>query len=87
MWTWYGEDLVRVPLFVTAPERATVTGTAPGTPGEHWPHPVQHVDILPTVAALAGVPAPDGLAGRDLLSHRRGDLPPVERFRWPMDRV
>jgi arylsulfatase A-like enzyme len=28
------------------------------------------------VTSLAGVPAPDGLPGRDLLSHLRGEVPP-----------
>jgi arylsulfatase A-like enzyme len=70
------EDLVRVPLFVTPPSGAGAAGVPRPTRGEHWSHPVQHVDLLPTVAALAGVPAPDDLPGRDLLSHLHGEAPP-----------
>lgn len=52
------EEQLRAPLLITGAGVA-----APATVDV----PVQHVDLLPTICALAGVPAPDGLAGRNLL--------------------
>src|SRR5262249_26586136 len=74
------EDLVRVPLFLTLPPvlRDTVAGGASG--GRRWAAPVQHVDLLPTLAALAGVPAPPGLAGHSLLDQLGGGVAPEERW-------
>jgi choline-sulfatase len=52
---------VKVPLFVRAP------GVAPGRSRQVC----NLVDIFPTLAGLAGLPAPDGLAGEDLFASRR----------------
>ncbi len=52
------DEVVRVPLLVKAP------GGARG--GTRVSAPVQHIDLLPTVLARAGVVAPAGLRGRDL---------------------
>jgi arylsulfatase A-like enzyme len=72
------EDLVRVPLcFTPAPSQ---TNAEPVHQGTRWAEPVQHVDILPTVAEVAGVRTPGGLPGRSLLGHLRGDVPPAERW-------
>jgi arylsulfatase A-like enzyme/Flp pilus assembly protein TadD len=35
--------------------------------GRRIPAPIQHIDLLPTLAAIAGVTPPDGLRGRSLL--------------------
>lgn len=51
------EESVRTPLIIAAP------GFAPGVA----PRPVEFVDIFPTVAALAKLPPPAGLAGRSLV--------------------
>lgn len=59
------EGATRIPLIVHAPKRF-----AP----RRVPQAVSQVDLLPTLAELAGAPvAPDaGLAGRSLLPHLRG---------------
>ncbi|TDJ70682.1 MAG: hypothetical protein E2O39_09705 [Planctomycetota bacterium] len=49
---------LHVPLIMRAP-RARDAGRRVGTI-------VQHVDLMPTLLSLAGVPLPDGLQGRDL---------------------
>lgn len=54
---------VRVPLFVKLP--------AGRGGGRRIADPVQHIDLLPTVAELAGLPAPAGLRGRSLVSSLR----------------
>lgn len=51
------EESVRTPLIIAAPGRAH--GAAP--------HPVEFVDLYPTLTELARVPAPVGLAGRSLV--------------------
>jgi uncharacterized sulfatase len=51
------EESIRAPLIITAPDN---------TPGAA-PLPVEFVDIYPTVAELAHLPAPAGLAGRSLV--------------------
>lgn len=48
------EGGIRVPLFMSWPGRI-----APGTRVEK---PVAHIDLMPTLAAAAGAPLPDGLA-------------------------
>jgi hypothetical protein len=45
---------------------------APGLDPARIDRPVATVDLAPTVAALAGIPAPDGLDGTDLLSGEGG---------------
>ncbi len=52
------DELLRVPLMIAGP------GIAPGRVTVQ----VQGVDVLPTVAALLGVPVPPGLPGQDLLA-------------------
>ena len=60
----YRESL-QVPLLIKLPfsERAGTTVAAP----------VALVDVLPTLLALAGIPAPEGLAGVSLLESRADD--------------
>ncbi len=62
------QSTIRVPLILSArglvPEGARVTV------------PVSLVDVLPTVLALAGVPAPRGIHGADLAPTLRGGRPP-----------
>lgn len=55
------DSVVRVPLIVAAP------GLASGVVANQ----VQHVDIVPTLLALAGAPAASGLPGHDLLTAAR----------------
>jgi arylsulfatase A-like enzyme len=51
------QELVRVPLLVLGP----------GIPaGVRTREPVSLVDLVPTISALLGIPAPDGVDGRDL---------------------
>lgn len=51
------EHLVRVPLVVAGP------GVPPGASVDEQ---VRHIDLLPTLADLAGIDAPDGIDGRSL---------------------
>ncbi|HEY7863490.1 MAG TPA: tetratricopeptide repeat protein, partial [Thermoanaerobaculia bacterium] len=53
------EATLRVPLVVWAPGRLTAGRSS---------EPARHVDIAPTLLALAGIPAPAGLSGASLLS-------------------
>jgi len=53
----------RVPLIVRIP----------GLPPRRIPYPVSHVDILPTIAHLAGVSIPIPLSGRSLLPLMAGE--------------
>jgi arylsulfatase A-like enzyme len=50
------EHLVRVPLIISGP----------GVPQAHVGSQVRHIDLLPTLAGIAGVPAPAGMDGRSL---------------------
>jgi arylsulfatase A-like enzyme len=54
------DEVMRVPLLVKLP------GGAGG--GTRRPEPVQHIDLMPTITALAKVEAPSGLRGRNLLA-------------------
>jgi arylsulfatase A-like enzyme len=68
------EATLRIPLIVRWPGRIE--------PGLRIARPVQNVDILPSVLAAAGVPAPPGLAGVNLLAEieaarERSGKPPV----------
>lgn len=54
------EGLVHVPLLVKYPGTDHRRGTEA--------NPVQLVDILPTVARIAGAPIPDGVQGQDVLA-------------------
>ena len=53
------EPSVRVPLIVWAPGRVP--------PGRHA-RPARGIDVAPTVLALAGLPVPEAMRGRDLLA-------------------
>jgi choline-sulfatase len=67
-----------VPLVFTPP--ASWLARTDTAPLAHWPDPVQHVDVLPTVADLAGIPVPGDLAGRSLRDHAAGRVPVAERW-------
>jgi arylsulfatase A-like enzyme len=72
-YTLHGE-VMRVPLIIKAP------GLAPGSDDL----PAQQTDILPTILALAGIEAPAGLPGHNLLSPRDANVPQfMERDRPP----
>lgn len=58
-------EAIRVPLLVKLPGRASA--------GQVVSRPVGLVDLFPTLAKLAGVSAPPGLSGTDLLAARTGD--------------
>ncbi|MBK7877361.1 MAG: sulfatase [Planctomycetes bacterium] len=69
LWTY--DTTVRVPFLVVA--------TGPGAEGlapRRVPDPVSMVDVLPTVAALAGFAAPEGLDGTSLVDAMRGGTLP-----------
>lgn len=67
------EVLLHVPLVIRPPG-----GLAEGAEIEAM---VQHVDLVPTLLTAAGLPARDGLAGRDLGPLLRGEtLPEVPSF-------
>lgn len=58
------ESVLRVPLLVKAP-------AGDGSPG-HVLTPVQHIDIVPTILALAKAPGGSSLRGRSLASALKG---------------
>ncbi len=64
------DEVIRVPWIVRLPGAQSA--------GRRVKDPVQHIDLLPTLAALGGLPAPAGLRGRDLsvAISGRGSLPP-----------
>jgi arylsulfatase A-like enzyme/predicted Zn-dependent protease len=64
------DETMHVPLVVKLPGGAER--------GRRVATPVQHIDIVPTVLELAGIPAPDGLRGRSLATMMRG-APQAER--------
>jgi choline-sulfatase len=61
------QELLHVPLIIRAP------GIVPA--GARIPRDVGLADVLPTALSAAGVAAPDGLEGIDLLPMARGALP------------
>jgi arylsulfatase A-like enzyme len=66
------EEMLRVPLLFNGP----------GLPaGRRVVEPVSLVDVVPTVLAQLGVPAPSELDGRDLAPLWRGEAPPQLRDR------
>jgi arylsulfatase A-like enzyme len=72
-YTLHGE-VMRVPLVIKGP------GIAPRTDDT----PAQQIDFLPTILGLAGIEAPAGLPGRNLLMPRSADVPQfIERDRPP----
>ncbi len=60
---WLYEEFVHVPLIAAGP------GVAPGL---RIGQPVSHVDLVPTLAELLGVPAPEGLQGSSLAALLEG---------------
>ena len=53
------DEITRIPLLVRWPGVVQ--------PGGVCPHPVSHIDLVPTVLAAAGLPLPEVLEGRELL--------------------
>lgn len=64
------EEVVRVPWLMKLPGHQSA--------GRRVAEPIQHIDLLPTLAALYQLPVPPGLRGRDLsvALFGRGTLPP-----------
>ncbi len=64
------DEVVRVPWLMKLPGKQSA--------GRRVAEPVQHIDLLPTLAALYHLPVPRGLRGRDLsvALFGRGTLPP-----------
>jgi len=60
------EDAVRVPLLIRVP----------GTTGGVCPDLVEHADLYPTLAALCGLPAPEGIDGWSFAPALHGDVYP-----------
>ncbi|HET6463385.1 MAG TPA: sulfatase-like hydrolase/transferase, partial [Candidatus Krumholzibacteria bacterium] len=72
-YTLHGE-VMRVPLIIKGP------GIAPRTDDQ----PAEQTDFVPTILKLAGVEAPSGLPGHDLLAPRNANQPQfIERDRPP----
>lgn len=71
------EHQLRVPLFVrvpAGPDGPAGPGVTGGTPrGRRTTEMIEGVDVMPTLLAAAGIPAADGLQGRDLSALLRGD--------------
>jgi arylsulfatase A-like enzyme/Flp pilus assembly protein TadD len=67
------DEVVHVPWLLKLP-----AATAPQAPGRHVRDLIQHIDLLPTLCALQGLPLPPQLRGRDLsvALFNRGSLPP-----------
>src|SRR5439155_857600 len=61
------QELVRVPLVVRVPR---------GPGGTREKATVQQIDLMPTLLALTGLPAPRALPGRDLSARLTGQRPP-----------
>ncbi|HZR22601.1 MAG TPA: sulfatase-like hydrolase/transferase [Vicinamibacterales bacterium] len=81
------EGSVHVPLVISGPQLADVTG--PVTT------PTGHIDVAPTILGLVDVPVPQTMKGRDLVHDTRGRLvmfatrPPLSQFgvragRWKL---
>ncbi len=64
------DEVVHVPLIIKLAQTRMA--------GRRVSDPVQHIDLLPTLAALAGLHVPPGIRGRDLTVSlfNRGRLPP-----------
>ena len=89
------EEVVRVPLVVTGPPFvATATSQGGRSPDSvqaaHVAVPVSGIDLLPTIAEIAGAPAPAGVEGRSLLPlllaampQLAGAIPPAATTRPP----
>jgi arylsulfatase A-like enzyme len=63
------EELVRVPLILSGP------GVPPGRQVDHQ---VRHIDLLPTLADLCGIPSPEAIDGRSLTPMMDGSALPEE---------
>jgi choline-sulfatase len=70
---WY-EACTRVPLIVSLPQQRSRE-----RPSHACRVPIAQVDLFPTLCALAGIAAPDGLDGVDLSSAVRGEGDAPER--------
>ncbi len=62
------QELIHVPLILSGPELEPARG-------QRLPHLVRHVDLVPTILDVCGLPVPEGLAGRSLLPIVRGEEP------------
>ena len=62
------EEQVHAPLILHGPDLG---------PGRRVPQQVRHVDVLPTLLEVAGLPAPDGLHGTSLWDLATGEVSPA----------
>jgi len=70
------EEAVRVPLLLRVPLRLKP---------QRFPHPVSHIDLVPTLLELMGVRDP-GLDGRSLLGYLSAERSPEDVFiQWTQD--
>ena len=67
------EGALRIPLVIEGP----------GVPIAEHREPVSLVDVAPTLLKLAGLPAPDGMQGRDLFGPRAGTLETYAETTYP----
>ncbi len=68
----HGESEHGLFLYDTTMHVPLIIKTPSGTRGRHVTDPVQHIDLLPTLASVADLKVPSGLRGRDLLPLLRG---------------
>jgi arylsulfatase A-like enzyme len=64
------DELLHVPLIMSGTDLTAAVG-------QRLPHAVRHVDLVPTILEICGLPVPDGLAGQSLLPIVRGEESPV----------
>jgi arylsulfatase A-like enzyme/tetratricopeptide (TPR) repeat protein len=62
-------EVLHVPLVIKLPRRHLA--------GRRVAAPVQHIDLLPTLATAAGASVPPGLAGTSLIALAEGSTPPA----------
>lgn len=64
------QELLHVPLIMSGPR------ILPGG-GQRIPHVVRHIDILPTILEVCGIPVPEAVDGSSLLPILQGEEPPL----------
>jgi arylsulfatase A-like enzyme len=64
------EELIHVPLILSGPDLVPARG-------RRLPHLVRHVDLVPTILEVCGLPIPEGLAGQSLMPIVRAEEPAV----------
>jgi arylsulfatase A-like enzyme len=76
-----GLETVHVPLLIRPPLGPDGRRDLRGL---RLPRPVSAVDLAPTLAAVANVPAPEGWWGRSLVTRAAGDEAGAKAVQWPV---